>query len=330
MHTRFIANAARAALQLFLSLAALVPFGAHAQAAYPSKPIKLVVPFAPGAVTDGSARLLAERLAQSLGQPVVVDNRPGAGGNTGTGFVAQAEPDGYTILLAPDSNMVIAPHLYKNLPYDPLKDLVPVAKFGVTSLLLVTNASSGIHTVADLVDAAKKKPGGLNYGTSGAGTNTHVVVEMLKQATGAHLTHVPYKGGSPAIADLLGGQIDFVSSTPASTMQTIKVGKLVGVAVTTLQRSSALPDVPTLIESGVNLSYNSWLGIFAPARTPAAIVQRLNSQINAAMGVPEVREKLTQMGVTANVSETGVFREEIARDLQRYGPIIRKANITLP
>lgn len=303
-----------------------MPVIGHAQA-YPAKSIRLVVPFATGGLVDASARVMAESLSRRLGQQVYVENRPGAGGSTGTAHVAAAEGDGYTLLLSPESGFLLSPHIYKNLPYHPTNDFAPVGKFGVTTLLLVAKAESGIKTVADVIARAKTAKG-LTYGSAGAGSNTHVMVEMLKQITDTNLIHVPYKGGAPAITDLLGGQIDLVSTTPATAAPFIKSGRLVGIAVATTQRTSALPDVPTFIESGANFSYNSWLGIFAPAKTPAAIVARLNSELNAVVGLPEVREKLLGMGATGTTSAPDAFAQEIKRDLERYGPMIKKANVT--
>jgi tripartite-type tricarboxylate transporter receptor subunit TctC len=316
------------------SAVGLVPiFGlssnAYAQSTYPSKAIRLVVPYSAGGQGDTVGRLIAERLSRNLGQQVFVDNRVGASGNIGARFVAQADPDGYTLLLVPESNMLISPYVYKDPPFDPIKDFVPVGKVGETGLVLVAHPGAGIKTVADVVSAAKLQRGGLSYGTAGVGTNAHFVAELLKQRTGANLVHVPYKGGAPAMADVMGGQIPLVVTAVASAIGQIRSGKVVPIAVTMTQRSTSLPDVPTFVESGMaDLFYNPWLGVFAPAKTSRAVVERLNTELNAVMSMPEIRAKFGEMGLAATTSVAEAFTGELHRDIERYGPIIKKAGIT--
>lgn len=316
---------------LTLGVAALIAVhtGTHAQSPYPNKPVRLIVPFSPGGITDASGRVVAEALSRRLGQQVIVDNRAGASGNIGSQQAALAEPDGYTLLLVPDSNILISPHVYKNLPYDPVKDFVPVAKVGDTALIMVANPAGPIKSLRDVVALAKTQSGGLSYGTSGVGSNSHIVGELFKQRTGANLVHIPYKGGGPAMSDLIGGQLPLVVTAVAGAIPHIKSGKLVPIAVPTTQRSQSLPDVPTFIESGIpEFVYNSWIGLFVPAKTSNPIVERLNKELNAVVTTPEVKERLNGMGIVATVSSSERFAEEIKRDIERYGPIIRRAGIT--
>ena len=317
-------------IQLLAGIAfGILAAGVHAQGDYPTKPMRLIVPFSPGGITDATARVIAQALSVRLGQQMIVDNRPGASGNIGTQLAANAESDGYTLLLVPDSNILIAPHVYKDLPFDTVKDFVPVAKVGDTALVILANPTGPIKTLHDVMSLAKAQSGGLAYGTSGIGSNSHIVGELFRQRTGSNLLHVPYKGGGPAMSDLMGKQIPLVITAVAGAIPHIKSGKLVALAVPTPQRSESLPDVPTFIESGVpDFFYNSWIGVFAPAKTPKAIVAKLNSEMNTVVTVPDVREKLNGMGIVATVSKPDQFAEEIKRDLERYGPIIRKAGIT--
>lgn len=327
IHPRRRGLLAAAALAL-TALAGVTP-GAHAQPSFPDKPMRLIVPFSPGGITDASGRVIAEALSRRLGQQMIVDNRPGASGNIGSQQAALADADGHTLLLVPDSNMLIAPHVYKNLPFDPLKDFVPVAKVGDTALVMLANPAGPIKTLRDVMSLAKSQSGGLPYGTSGIGGNTHIVGELFKQRTGSELLHVPYKGGGPAMSDLMGGQIPLVITAVAGAIPHIKSGKLLPVAVPSTQRSESLPNVPTFIESGLaDFFYNSWIGIFAPAKTPKAIVSRLNSELNAVVTTPDVRARLNGMGIVATTSAPEPFAAEMKRDLERYGPIIKKAGIT--
>ena len=303
--------------------------GVHAQSNFPTKPMRLIVPFSPGGITDASGRVIAHALSARVGRQMIVDNRPGASGNIGTQLAASAEPDGYTLLMVPDSNMVIAPHVYKNLQFDTVKDFTPVAKIGDTALVMLANPAGPVKTLRDVMALAKSQSGGLSYGTSGIGSNSHIVGELFKQRTGSNLVHVPYKGGGPAMSDLMGGQLPLVITAVAGAIPHIKSGKVVPIAVPTTQRSESLPEVPTFIEGGVpDFFYNSWIGIFVPAKTPKAIVTKLNDELNAVVSTPEVREKLNGMGIVPTVSKSDQFAEEIKRDLGRYGPIITKAGIT--
>ncbi|MDB5964388.1 MAG: Tripartite tricarboxylate transporter family receptor, partial [Polaromonas sp.] len=300
----------------------------RSQAAYPNKPIRLVVPFVPGGVTDTSGRLIAEHLSRRLGQQVVVDNRPGASGNIGTQQVASAAPDGYTLVLAFDGTMVINPHVFEKTPFDTLKDFAAVGKIGDAVIILVANPSVQAKTLQDVIALSKTQPGGLSYGTSGTGGTPHIAGELLKLRTGANLVHVPYKGGGQALTDVIGGQIPLVYTAIASANGQIKAGKVRAIAVSSAQRSSSLPDVPTFIESGVpDFVINSWVGLLAPAKTSKAIIEKLNTELNAVLNDPEVREKLNVMGIAATPGAPEKFTEEMKRDLARYGPVVKAAGI---
>ena len=301
---------------------------ASAQAAYPSKPIRLVVPFATGGVTDTSGRLIAEHLSKRLGQQVIVDNKPGASGNIGTQMVASAEPDGYTLVLGFDGTLVINPHVFPKVGFDTSKDFAPIGKIGDAILILVSHPGVPAKTLKDVIALSKTQSGGLSYGTSGTGGTPHIAGELLKQRTGANLTHIPYKGGGQAMTDLLGGTIPLVYTAVAGAIQHVKSGKLHAVAVSSAQRAPSLPDVPTFIESGVaDFDINSWVGLLAPAKTPRAIVDKLNTELNAVLNDPVVRERLVTLGITASPGGPERFGRDMARDLARYGQVVKAANI---
>jgi tripartite-type tricarboxylate transporter receptor subunit TctC len=301
---------------------------AQAQPAYPSRPIRLIVPFSPGGVTDTSGRIVADYLSKKLGQQVVPDNRPGASGNIGSQVVATAEPDGYTLLLVLDGTFVINPHVYDKVPFNPLRDFAPVGKIGDSTIMLVAYPGAKVKSLAEVIALSRKEPGGLSYGTSGTGSITHIAGELLKQRSGANLTHVPYKGGGPAVADVLGGHIPLAFASAASVQGYLKSGKLVPIGVPSGKRSPQYPDVPTFAESGVpNFDINSWVGLVAPARTPAPILQRLNAELNAALNDPTVREQLATSGISASPGTAAGFGEVIRNELALYGPVVKAAGI---
>lgn len=301
---------------------------AAAQAAYPAKPIRLVVPFATGGVTDTSGRLIAEQLSKRLGQQVIVDNKPGASGNIGTQMVATAEPDGYTLLLGFDGTLVINPHVFPKVGFDTAKDFAPIGKIGDAILILVAHPGVPAKTLKDVIALSKTQSGGLSYGTSGTGGTPHIAGELLKQRTAANLTHIPYKGGGQAMTDLLGGTIPLVYTAVAGAFQHVKSGKLHAVAVSSAQRAPSMPDVPTFIEGGVaDFDINSWVGLLAPAKTPKAIVDKLNTELNAVLNDPAVRERLNALGITASPGGPEKFGRDMARDLSRYAAVVKAANI---
>jgi tripartite-type tricarboxylate transporter receptor subunit TctC len=319
-----------AASTLALGALASAPAAVLAEAPWPNRPIRLIVPFAPGGVTDTSGRAIAEFLSKRLGQQVVPDNRPGASGNIGSQVAATAEPDGYTLLLVLDGTFVINPHVYEKVPFDPERDFAPVGKIGDSTIILVANPSVKARTLAEVIALSKSQPGGLNYGTSGNGSITHVAGELLKQRTGAQLTHVPYKGGGPAIADVLAGHIPLAFASAASVQGHLKSGKLVAIGVPSGKRSRQYPEIPTFAESGApGFDINSWVGLAAPAKTPRAIVQRLNAELNAALNDPGVREKLEASGIAATPGSPEAFGKVIHNELAAYGPVVKAAGIRL-
>ena len=301
---------------------------ASAQTAYPAKPIRLVVPFATGGVTDTSGRLIAEQLSKRLGQQVIVDNKPGASGNIGTQMVASAEPDGYTLLLGFDGTLVINPHVFPKVGFDTAKDFAPIGKIGDAILILVSHPGVPAKTLKEVIALSKTQSGGLSYGTSGTGGTPHIAGELLKQRTGANLTDIPYKGGGQAMIDVMGGAIPLVYTAVAGAIQHVKSGKLHAVAVSSAQRAPSMPDVPTFIESGVaDFDINSWVGLLAPAKTPRAVVDKLNTELNAVLNDPAVRERLNTLGISASPGGPEKFGRDMARDLSRYATVVKAANI---
>ena len=310
---------------------AALPMLVRAQNVYPSKPIRLVVPFTPGGVTDTSARLIAEQLSKRLGQQVIVDNRPGAYGNIGTQQVAAAEPDGYTLLLGFDGTLVINPHVFDKVPFNTTRDFAPIGKIGDAILILVAHPGVSVTHLKDVVALSKSQPAGLSYGTSGTGGTPHIAGELLKLRTGANLIHIPYKGGGQAMTDVLGGTIPLVFTAVAGAQGHVKSGKLRAIAVSSAQRSKSLPDVPTFMESGLNglsdFEINSWVGLLAPAKTPKPIIDRLNTELVYVLNDLDVRDKLNVMGISAAPDSSAKFSEDIKRDLARYGQIVKAAGI---
>jgi tripartite-type tricarboxylate transporter receptor subunit TctC len=301
-----------------------------AQDAYPSRSVRLVVPFVPGGVTDTSARVVAEYLGRRLAQQVIVDNRPGASGNIGTAQVAGAAPDGYTLLLAFDGTMVINPHVFAKVPFDTMRDFASVGRIGTATLVLAANPELPARTLGEVLALSKSRPGGLSYGTSGIGGTPHIAGEQLAQRSGAKLEHVPYKGGGQAIADTIGGSIPLVYTAVAGAQGHVKSGKLRAIAVSSARRNGALPDVPTFIESGFpDFVAESWVGILAPAKTPPAITARLNAELNAVLSDPALRERLATLGIEATPGTPEQFREQMRTDLANYGPIVKAAGIKL-
>lgn len=301
---------------------------AQATDAYPTKTIKLVVPFAPGGVTDTSGRILAEGLSKRLGQQVIVENKPGASGNIGAQLVASAAPDGYTLFLALDGTLVINPHAYSKIGFDTLKDFAPVAKIGNSVIILAANPSVKAKNLKELAALANATPGGMSYGTSGNASIVHLAGELLKQQSNSNFVHVAYKGGGPAVADALAGHISLTFASAASINQHLKAGKLVALCVPSATRSAAYPDIPTFKESGIpGIELNSWVGIMAPAKTPVAIVAKLNKEINAVLQEPAVKAKLLASGIEAANATSAQFGDEIKRDLAMYKPVVEKAGI---
>ena len=299
---------------------------AHAQ--YPDRPIKLIVPFAPAGVTDTSGRVIAEAMSKRLGQPIIVENKPGASGNIGTQQVALAPPDGYTLVLGFDGTIVINPHVFANFPIDVQKDLAPVGKIGDATLILVAHPSVPAKNLQELIAYSKKDPKGLGFGSSGVGGTPHVGGELLKLRTGANLMHIPYKGGGQAISDALGGNVPLVATAVAGAHGHVKSGKLVAIGVMGAKRSSSLPDVPTFMEQGLaDFDVSSWVAILAPAKTPRAVIDRLNRELNAVLADPATIAKLETLGITPTPGTPEALATQIRDDLDKYGKVVKAANI---
>ena len=296
--------------------------------AYPTKPIRLVVPFAPGGVTDTSGRIVAEGLSRRLNQQVIIENKPGASGNIGAQLVATAAPDGYTLLLALDGTLVINPHAYEKVGFNALKDFAPVAKLGDSIIILVANPNQPFKTLKEMVAASKTNPQGLSFGTSGNGSITHVAGELLKEKSGANMVHIAYKGGGPAAADVTAGNTPLAFSSASSVSQYIQSGKLVALGVPSAKRSIAFPDIPTFAESGISgVELNSWVGILAPTGTASAVIEKLNREINAVLADPAVKERLLVSGIIAAQGSSADFAQEIQKDYALYGKVIEQAGI---
>jgi tripartite-type tricarboxylate transporter receptor subunit TctC len=297
--------------------------GAWAQA-YPTKPIRLVVPFPAGGTTDILAREVGQRLSVTLAQPVVIDNRPGAAGNIGSELVAKSAPDGYTLLMCTVSTHAINPNLYAKMPFDHVKDFVPVILVaGVPNVLEVTPALP-VNSVADLIKLAKEKPGQINFASSGSGTSIHLSGELFKTMAGVDMTHVPYKGSAPAITDLMGGQVQVMFDNLPSSLQQIKAGKLRAIAVTSAKRAPALPDVPTIAESGLpGFEATSWFGIVAPAGTPPAIIARINADVNQWLQSSEAKEKLLAQGAAAAGGTPEQFAAHIRSETEKWAKVVK-------
>jgi tripartite-type tricarboxylate transporter receptor subunit TctC len=299
-----------------------------AGAQYPDRPIRLIVPFAAGGVTDTSGRVVAEALSRRLGQSIVVENKPGASGNIGGQMVVTSPPDGYTLLLGFDGSIVIGPHVFANFPFDVTTDLAPVGKIGDATLILVAHPSFPPRTLRELIDYSKKQPNGVSYGTSGVGGTPHVAGELLKQRTGANLTHIPYKGGGQAMTDALGGNVPLVYTAVAGALPHLKAGRLVAIAVSSSTRAPSLPDVPTFMEAGVpDFESSSWVSILAPAKTPRAVIEKLNRELNAVLTTPEIVEKLATLGIVATPGTPEQLGAQIRTDLAKYGKVVKDAHI---
>jgi tripartite-type tricarboxylate transporter receptor subunit TctC len=311
-------------LILCVVLAAAAP-AALAQA-WPAKPVRLIVAFAPGGSLDFVTRIVAERLQQDLGQPFVVENRPGANGNLAADYVVKQASDGYVVLSSADA-LVSSAHVYK-LSFDPLKDLVPVVQFTRQPLVLAVHPSLGVNNVAELIAAAKKSPG-MGYATSGAGSGQHMVGEWLAKLAGVQLTHVPYKGGGQAIGDLAAGQVKIGSLGSTPVMPHHKAGRLKIIAQTTATRAPSLPDVPTYREQGLAIELDQWLGLLVPAGTPREVITRLNAATAKALALPAVRERFAPQGLEAVGGSAEEFARLYREDYEKYGRLVKELSITV-
>jgi tripartite-type tricarboxylate transporter receptor subunit TctC len=314
---------------VLLAASLVFPAAAWAQGAesYPSKPIRFILPFPPGGGTDILGRLLAERLATQLGQPVVVENRGGAGGNLGAEAAARSAPDGYTIVLVAPS-LAISPSLYKKLAYDPIKDFAPVSLVATVPNVMVTNPSVPARTLADFIAIAKRKPGGMNFGSGGNGTSNHLAGELFNIVAGVRLVHVPYKGVNLAMNDVMSGEVHLVVIGIPAAAPHIKAGKLRALAVIDSKRAAALPDVPTVAEAGLpDFEVTTWYGVLAPAGTPRPVVARLNAEIVKAMKSPEMNARLAAMATEPVTSTPEGFSDLIRREIVKWGKVVRAAGL---
>ena len=311
-----------------LGLLALTPLAAHAQA-FPTKAITIIVPFSAGGTTDILARVLGQFISKDLGQPVIIDNRAGAGGNIGTQLVARAAPDGHTILMGTVGTHAINQSLYPKLAFDPIKDFAPLTRVALVPNLLVANPAQPFKTVKELMAYTKANPGKVTFGSSGSGTSIHLSGELFKQMAGVDIQHVAYKGSAPAVNDLLGNHIAIMFDNMPSAISHVKAGKLRPLAVTTAQRSPALPDVPTVAEAGVpGYEATSWFGLLAPAKTPAPVVARLNTSILKALADPDVKKKLLEQGAEPAGETPAQFAAFIASETVKWGKIVKQSGAT--
>jgi tripartite-type tricarboxylate transporter receptor subunit TctC len=311
-------------------LAVAVPALAFAQGAYPTKPIRLIVAFPPGGSTDIVARLVGQKLSERLGQSVIVDNRGGAGGTIGTDIAAKSPPDGYTLTMGTTSTHVIAPAIFPTVKYDPIKDFAPITLVASTPYLLVVHPGVKAKTLKDFVALAKSQPGKLNYASAGAGTTTQIAMEMLKLAAGIDVVHVPYNGNGPAGTATLGGQVQALFGSMPAVLPHAKSGKLHALAVGTAKRSSALPNVPTVSESGFSgFEVSLWLGFFAPKGTPAPVQKRLYGELTTIAKSPEMKGPFEANGADAATTTPAELTKLMAVELDKYKKVIKAANITL-
>jgi tripartite-type tricarboxylate transporter receptor subunit TctC len=310
-----------------LALAAAAPHAALAQANWPEQPVHFIVPYPPGGGTDVIARIVQERFQRELGQPIIIDNRGGAAGSLGTDLAAKSAPDGYTVLFTLSSH-TINPAFYPKLPFDTVKDFRPVGMVASLPQILVANLAFPPNNIAELTALAKAKPGVLSFASVGNGSPGQLAGELYKLRTGTQLTHVPYRGGGPAMNDLLGGQVPLLWVSIPAAAQFVKTGKVKALAVSTVKRSAAFPDVPTMQEAGVpDFNVDSWYAMFVPAKTPQPIVEKLNKALNAIVREPQIREKLLQQGAEGVGGTPEALGKVVDSELPRWAKLVKDANI---
>ncbi|MEO5766142.1 MAG: tripartite tricarboxylate transporter substrate binding protein [Casimicrobiaceae bacterium] len=315
-------------LLFLVALAALPSAPAHAQGNYPDRPIRLIVPFPPGGPADALARIAGGEITRALGQPVVVENKPGAGGNIGMEQGARAAPDGYTLILAPAGNLTVAPHLYSKLPYDPAKDFAPITVIAATPNILIVNPAVPARSLQELIALAKAKPGTLNYASPGNGSGAHLAGELLKRSAGIDIVHVPFNGVGPAMAAVLGGSVQLFFAQSSAALQQIKSGKVIALGVASPKRIAAAPDLPTIAEAGIpDFEVTSWYALVAPAGTPAVMVAKVQASVAAALARPEVREKLAGLGAEPIANTPAEFAAMQRTESARWQKLAREANI---
>ena len=312
-----------ALLALILMLA---PIPASTQDAYPSRPVKIVIAFPVGGLLDTVSRIVGEKLSGLLGQQFVVEARPGAGGTLATAAVAKSEPDGYTLMMIND-NHALNPSVFKNMPYDSVKDFAPIGFVGYTPLILVANGALPVHSVKDLVEAAKQKPGTITYGSVGVGSASHLAGEMLAGTADIKWQHVPYRGGAPALNDLLAGHVNAMFMSPVVSLQHIQAKKLTALALAAPTRLELLPDVPTMAETGYPVDASYWFGLVAPAGTPPAVLARLEKALADVLAAPEVRKRLSEMGAIVQPLDGKQFGDYIRAEIAKWAGIVSKAGV---
>ena len=301
-----------------------LPLVAAAQAGdFPNKAIRIVVPFPPGGATDAAARLVAVRMGEHWGQPVVVDTRAGAGGTVGSDLVAKAPADGYTLVMGVTGSHAINTSLYSKMPYDPVADFVAISQVAVVPNVLVVHPSVPAKNLAELVALAKKEPGKLNYASLGNGTAAHLGMEMLKSEAGVDIAHVPYKGSAPAVSDLLAGQVQMMVDGLPSALPHVKAGKLRAIALTSLRRAPSLPDLPTIAETYPGFYADAWSGLFAPKGTPQPVVDKLSAEVQRILKLPDVREKLTALGAEPVGSTQAEFTAHVKREIDKWAKVVK-------
>jgi len=316
--------------KLLVSLGFALSAQLAAAQAFPDRPITLVVPNPPGGLVDTSARLLSEPLARVIGQPIIVDNKPGASGNTAYQYVAKAKPDGYTLLISYSGYHVGNPALFDKLPWDPVKDFSPVALLTVSTNVIAVHPSVPVNNLKEFIAYAKANPGKLNYASQGNGSVSHIGTEIFKQTTGVEMVHVPYKGSGPAIQDVLAGQVQVFISTPPSLMQHVQSGKLKGLAVTGKNRHPGMPNVPTTAEAGLpSFQLESWVALYAPAGTPVPVINKLSDSVKQSLALPEVKDRSDAAGVELRYLNPAQMDALLKKELPYWNKAIKAANITL-
>ncbi len=324
MSSRHLINAVRTLTAAALAFAAGLCDAQSAPGSFPEKPVRFVVGFTPGGPSDILARALGQKLGELWGQQVVIENRPGAGGNIAAEIVAKSTPDGYTWLLGNNSILATNQSLYRKLGYDPVKDFAPVSLVAIQPNILVVNPQVAAHSVKELIALARSKPGQLNYASSGSGAAAHLAGELFKTMAGVDMVHVPYKGAQPALTDVIAGQAQLMFATSASVIPFLKAGRLRALAVTTAQRSATVPELPTVAEAGLpGFEAITWHGVVVPAATPGALVERINSDIVRALNAPELRERLAALGAEVVAGSPREFADYIAREIPKWAKVVK-------
>jgi tripartite-type tricarboxylate transporter receptor subunit TctC len=313
-------------LMAALALVALASSSARAQDAYPNRPVKIMIAFPVGGLLDTVSRIVGEKLSGLLGQQFIIEARPGAGGTLATAAVAKADPDGYTLMMIND-NHALNPSVFRNIPYDSVKDFAPIGFVGYTPLVLVANGALPMQSAKDLVEAAKQKPGTITYGSVGVGSASHLAGVMLESAATIQWQHVPYRGGAPALNDLLAGHVNTMFMSPVVSLQHLQSGKLKGLALAASNRIEVLPNLPTMAEAGYPVEASYWFGLVAPAATPPAVVAKLEKALAEVLAMPDVRKRLTDMGAIVQPLNGKQFGDYIGTEIVKWGDLVKKAGV---